>query len=240
MAAYAAYYYSVNPLNAALSRIPVGVAVPDQKLVLPCDMERTEFQNDYGRRYDIAGSVTLLLARDGQQEASLGIVRGVNADLFTDEQVSFVQRLSPHILRAIGLNRRLAALEAERNSFEAALDRMETAVLLLNGEGAISYCNAAATELLKKGDGLTASRGRLSAASPSAQTLLDEVIRNAVAATGARGGSLSLPGENAARPLIARIMPFAQKSEVWLAGSEVRAIVFVSDPGRRERDRLRR
>lgn len=52
LAAYAAYYYSINPLNSALSRVQVGSAVPDHQLVLPRDMERTEFQNDYARRFD--------------------------------------------------------------------------------------------------------------------------------------------------------------------------------------------
>ena len=238
LAAYAEYYYAVNPLNAALSHIPVGAAVPDQQLVVPSDLKRTEFYNDYGRRFDIAGSVTLLLARDSRQEASLGIVRGVGSDLFTDEQVAFVQRLSPHILRAIGLNRRLASLEVERQSFETALDRIETAVLLLDGEGQIYYCNAAGTKLLKRVDGLTASRGRLSAISSSAQMTLAGHIQNALAVKGARGGSVSVPRQHSARPLIVRIMPFAQKSDFWIAATGARAIVFISDPDRPDGDSI--
>ena len=230
LASYAEYYYSINPLNSALARIPVGVAVSDQQLVKPGELKRTEFYNDYGQRFDIEGSITLVLARNSLHEACLGIVRGLGSDVFTGEQVSFVQRLAPHMLRAIGLNRRLASLNAEFKTFEAALERMETGVLLLNGEGLIHYCNASGIELLNKCDGLTFSRGRLSAANSAAQTLLAGLIQTALAAKGARGGSVSLPRQNTPRPLLMKIMPFAQESDVWLAGSAVRAIVFISDP----------
>ncbi len=120
LAVYADYYYSVNPLNSALSRIPVGLVVPDHRLVAPRDLERSEF-NDYARRFAIAGSVTLMLARDSQYEACLGIVRPLRSDVFRMKRSSFVQRLAPHIQRAIGFNRRLAALQNERASLEAAL-----------------------------------------------------------------------------------------------------------------------
>ena len=81
----------------------------------------------YVRRFDIVRSITLLLARDAHQEACLGVVHGIGTKVFTDEQVSFVQRLSRHILRAIGLNQRFPALQAERQAFEAALDGMDAA-----------------------------------------------------------------------------------------------------------------
>ena len=169
-AAYAEYYFSVNPLNAALASVAAGIAVPDHRLVARREIEKTEFYNDFARRFGIAGSITLMLTRNKQYEACLGIVGRFGSDIFTDEQVSFVQRLAPHILRANGLNRRLAALQAEHKAFQAALDRLQIAVLLLKGDGAIYYCNAVAEELLRKRDGLIASRGRLSATNPTAQT----------------------------------------------------------------------
>ena len=128
LSAYADHFYSVNPLNTALSCIAVGAAVPDHHLVPRRELERTEFYNDFARLYDIAGSITLVLARDDRHEACLGIVRDVRSDLFTSEEVSFVQRLGPHILRAVSLNRKLASAAAERYAFEAALDQLEAAV----------------------------------------------------------------------------------------------------------------
>jgi DNA-binding CsgD family transcriptional regulator/PAS domain-containing protein len=229
-AAYAEYYFSVNPLNAALAAVPAGVAVPDHRLVARAEVENTEFYNDFARRFDIAGSITLMLTRNKEYEACLGIVGRFGSDIFTDEQVSFVQRFAPHILRAVALNRRLAELKYERTKFENALDSMTAAVLLLDGKGAIHYCNSAGQQLLRKRDGLTVLRGRLTALDACAQTRLAELIRAAMAARGARGGSVSLPRQPPAHPLHLRVMPFGRKSDFWLSGDEVGAIVFISDP----------
>lgn len=152
LAAYADYYYSVNPLNAALSRIPVGRAVPDHKLVARAEVQRTEVY-DFSRKFDIFGSVTIVVARDGQFESCLGIVCGRRSDVFSDEQVSFLQRLSPHIQRSIGLNRRLACMQNECATLETALGSTDTAVFVLNKAGVIHYCNAAGENFLKNAMG---------------------------------------------------------------------------------------
>jgi DNA-binding CsgD family transcriptional regulator/PAS domain-containing protein len=230
LTSYAQYFYAINPLNHALSRIPVGAAVPDHHLVAPRDLKTTEFYNDYGRRFDISGSVTILLARARGQEACLGVTRGFNSEVFSEAQTAFVQRLAPHVRRALGLNRRLAALQDERDALETALDRMNAAVVLLDEKGTIRYCNEASQQLLRKRDGLTVLRGRLTAFDPRAQTTLTELVRAAMAARGARGGSVSLPRQPPAHPLHLRVMPFGRKSDFWLSGDEVGAIVFISDP----------
>jgi DNA-binding CsgD family transcriptional regulator len=228
--AYEEYYYAVNPLNAVISNVPVGVAVAEHKLLPRSEIERSEFYNDWSRPSDLDGSIALVLARNCRYEANLGIVRGVGSELFSDEEVAFVQRLAPHLRRAVGLNQRLAALQGERRTFEAALDRRNTAVLLLNEAGALCYCNPAGAELLKKHDGLIASRGRLSATNTGAQCQLAGAVRAALAPKDAKGGSVSLPRRHSARPLRVRIMPFGQRNDFWLAGPQVHAIVFVSDP----------
>ena len=230
LAAYAEYYYAINPLNAALSRVPVGVAAPDHQLVAPRDLARTEFYNDFSRQSGLDGSITLVLSRDDRHEACLGIVRGFGSDPFTEEQVSFVQRLAPHLRRAIGLNRRLAGLENKLASLETALGSMETAVFVLDGTGVICYSNAAGEKLLEKRDGLKVSQGRLRADNSSAQNSLAGLMRKALAAKGGRGGSFPLPRQYSTRPLLVKIMPFAQKSEFWLNSTQPCAILFISDP----------
>jgi DNA-binding CsgD family transcriptional regulator len=230
LAAYAEYYYSINPLNAALSRIPVGAAAPDHHLVAPNDLARTEFYNDFARFSELGGSITLVLSRDDRHEACLGIVRGLGSDPFTEEQVSFVQRLAPHFRRAIGLNRRLVGLQDEHASLETALGSLETAVFVLDRTGVICFRNAAGEKLLKKRDGLKASQGRLYTDDSSTQNLLAGLTRAALAEKGARGGSLPVPRRCSTRPLLVKIMPIARRSEFWLNSAQPCAILFISDP----------
>jgi DNA-binding CsgD family transcriptional regulator len=168
----------------------------------------------------------------------LGIVRDVRSDLYTPEQVAFVQRLGPHILRAVSLNRQFAALADERRAFAGALDKLQAAVFLLDEKGAVRDCNRAATELLKEGDGIAAVRGRLVATNPNSQARFAELVRAATVPKEARGGSSSLPRMRSARSLIARVMPFGQRSDFWLTDTFVQAIVFISDPDRPDGDAI--
>ena len=158
------------------------------------------------------------------------MVRALGMDPFTEEQASFVQRLAPHLSRAIGLNRRLAGLESTLKGLDTVLGSMETAVFVLDGAGVISYSNAAGEKLLEKRDGLQVSQGRLRADNPGAKNSLADVVQRALKPTGARGGSVSVPRRHSMRPLIVKIMPIAQRSELWLNSTQPCAILFISDP----------
>ena len=230
LAAYGEYYYSINPLIAGLSRTPVGAAAPDHHLLAPEVFVRSEFYNDFAKQYDQGGSVTLVLSRDDRQEACLGILRAVGADPFTADQVCFIQRLAPHLQRAIGLNRRLMGLQDKLEGLETALGSMETAVFVLDGAGVISYSNAAGEKLLEKRDGLQVSQGRLRTDNPGAKNSLADVVQRALKPTGARGGSVSVPRRHSMRPLIVKIMPITQRSELGLKSTQPCAILFISDP----------
>ncbi len=230
MAVYAEYYDRINPLKAGLSRIPAGEAAPDHRLLAPEVFARSEYYNDFAIPYDMIGSITLVLSRDGRQEACLGVVRALGSDPFTDEQVAFVRRLGPHIRRAIGLNRRLAEMQNKNASLEAALGGVETAVFVIDSAGVICYCNAAGERLLDKRDGLTVSQGRLCADEANAQDFLAGLVKKALTAKGVGGGAFSVPRRCSARSLLVRVMPVSERSEYWLGGVQPSAILFVSDP----------
>ncbi len=229
-AAYANHYYSINPLNDAILRVPAGSVRADHALVAPSDLARTEFFNDYGKRFGIAGSVTIVMERDAHYEACLGVTRALGSDVFSDSQVAFVQRLVPHVQRAVRLNRLLAGLQSERETLESALGAIETAVFILDAGGVIVFANAAGEKLLARRDGLRAEHGRLVAETLNAQNTLAALIGNALVERGPRGGGVSLPRLRISRPLLVKIMPIAQRRGPWLNAPEARAVVFVSDP----------
>jgi DNA-binding CsgD family transcriptional regulator len=230
---YAEYYYSINPLHAPLSRVPVGSVVPDHHLVSRRDIARTEFFNDFSRISGLGGSMTLVLARDHLHESCITVMRAVGADIYTEEQAAFLQRLAPHLRRAIDLNRRLMGLENKVAGLETALGSIETAVFVLDRAGVICYSNAAGEKLVEKRDGLNVRLGRLFSDDPSAQNSLAELLQKALTAKGARGGSVSVPRRYSKRPLLLRVMPVPQSSEYWLNSAQPCAILFISDPDSR-------
>jgi len=227
---YEDYYYSVNPLNPALATIPVGIAMPDHALVPRDRYKNTEFMDDFSRRFDVCGSITLLAERSADRVACLGVVGNFRSEPFEPEKVALVQRLAPHLTRALALNRRLAQLDGEKRGYEQAMEQIDAAIVILAESGEVCYANAHALQLLRGGNGLRIMHGRLAAFSPLVDSRLAGAVRAALRLTHRRGDAVLVPRDNELRPLLVRIMPFAQESDLTFGGFGSRAIVLISDP----------
>lgn len=226
--AYAQYYFSINPLNPPLTRQPVGVVVSDDMLVPRRDYARSEFFNDYARRFDLCGSATAVLAKADGQIACLGVVQALGTDPYTPAELRVLQRLLPHLQRAVDLNRKLAACRLERNQAWAALDAMELAVLFLAADGSVLTTNQAGADLFRPGGGIAIRNRRLSAVDPKANNLLQAAVEGALSVEGERGGTVAVPRPAGQRPLLIRILPYLANNNLF--GSAAKAIVFIRDP----------
>jgi DNA-binding CsgD family transcriptional regulator len=123
-----------------------------------------------------------------------------------------------------------------------ALDRVATAVLLLDERGRVTVFNRAAGELLRRGEGLTLERDRqLRAAVTADGAALRRAIVGACstgAATSDDGGapwhagSALLVARPRGRPLQVTVSPLRLTVPI-LAGAPPRAIVLIADPDAR-------
>ncbi len=227
LSTYAEHYFSINPLNPPLTRLPAGVVVGDDALVPRHEYARTEYQNEYGRRFDIEGSATAVLAKSDGQLACLGIVSGVGAEPYSASELAILGRLLPHLQRAVDLNRKLVAVKAERDSMWNALDALELGVVLLDRNSKGIVCNAAARALLVIGKGLRAHKGRIVAVDHPTNTILQGFIGNAVSARGNRGGTMAVPRQEE-RPLLVRVTPSLNQAEQGIRAPK--AVLFIRDP----------
>lgn len=94
-----------------------------------------------------------------------------------------VQLLLPHISRSLGVMQRLRSTELAVATTLAALDRLPSGALLLDGAGRVSFANHAAQRMLNKGDGLrlhksshTVGLGELDAADMTTSRAIDAAI----------------------------------------------------------------
>ena len=191
LAAYAQYYFSINPLNPPLTRQPAGAVVSDDMLVPRSSYESSEFFNDYARRFDIVGSATAVLAKSDGQIACLGVVQPFGTDPYAQAELVLLQRLLPHLQRAVDLNRKLAACRGERDQAWAALNAMELAVAFLGADGTVRGANTACEALFRSGGGINVRGRRPVAANVSANGLLQGAIDAALKMRG--GGAARLP-----------------------------------------------
>jgi DNA-binding CsgD family transcriptional regulator len=228
--AYVRYYHAINPLMAPLARVPAGAVVSDRGLLPREVMVNSEYDQGYGRAFDIGGSATMVLACHGQHQSCLGILHSRSAEPFSQEHLALLGRLTPHFQRAIAINRKFEALRAEKDVLGGTLDRLEMGVLLLDTLGKVLHANAAAEALLRRGDGLFAAHGKLCATDSATNNALEAFVREAVTGTGQRGGFLAVKRADRLRPLSVRVAPLPEGHAAPQGEAAARAIVFLTDP----------
>ena len=128
-------------------------------------LERTEFYQDFCRHYEIHDIHKVMLARTGERQISLGLLKPKRtADHAAERKLT--RRLAPHIRRSLALANRIADSEDARGALGDALDLASAAVFFLDRRGRVRLCSGPAAQLAARRDGLVIERGRLRALHP--------------------------------------------------------------------------
>jgi DNA-binding CsgD family transcriptional regulator len=130
--------------------------------------------------------------------------------------------MPPNVRRAVEIDR-------EPHAAYAALERLESGVLLVGVDGYVVHMNAAAAEMIAAKDGLELSRNRLHAARIEPSREMARHIHDAATHCGRRGGTVILPRPSGRRPMVARVYPLSVRACV-LPPEGTCAVVFVADP----------
>ena len=152
-----------------------------------------------------------------------------------------LQRLTPHLSRALDATMRLGPLIDSSRQLARVLQLMPSAALLLDGKQRIVHANPAAEQLLRAGDGLTSSSNgglHLSAVLPNESVALS---RNLAQALRVAEGSGDLLGEplritrlSGAGALLVVPVPLPPPAfSLWELTDTARLLVLVIDPGAR-------
>jgi DNA-binding CsgD family transcriptional regulator/PAS domain-containing protein len=94
-----------------------------------------------------------------------------------------LQAVTPHLLWMSQLHRQFTALEARAAAAEGALDRLATALLLLNEAGQVLYMNDLAERFAALADGVTVRGGLLEVTASSDGQALQQLIRTSLQST---------------------------------------------------------
>ena len=117
----------------------------------------------------------------------------------------------------------------------ALLDNPRVGVLHLDRRGRILEVNDSARDILRKGDGLSDREGTLRARSPADQVRLEQLVGDALPASGAAvGGSMLLRRSPVLPPFGVHVQPVGVPQPDYGA-RHVAALVLVVEAGRRHR-----
>ena len=157
-----------------------GIVALGRSYINDHDLKNTEFLNDFGKRFDIQGGISVIISADGTALTSLSLSeRMAVGRRFGEQEVLLMRRLLPHLQRACLLHERLGALEHARGAAEQMIDRMPFGVILLDETARPRIVNRIARQILDSRDGLVL-QGTTVAASTTQQTI---ALRTAIAQT---------------------------------------------------------
>jgi DNA-binding CsgD family transcriptional regulator len=213
-------------------RVPGTVHV-GRELVPDAELVGTQFYREWLQPQGLFHRMSAVLLRDGASLCYFATLRGRRDSLFGFDKIRLCRTLAPHLRSAVQMRRQLAMLEVERNAAVEVLDRLPTAVVLCDPNGAPVIVNGAARKILAGNDGLVVRGGKLATRRQLETDALDTLISGAArAARGERdssGGTLPVSRASGLRPLSVLVAPMRAPSAVP-GHRRIAAALFISDP----------
>jgi hypothetical protein len=122
----------------------------------------------------------------------VGLHRSPDRAAFDDDDIAKLERLMPHLARALQVRRSFVALDRRNAALAEACDRLAAGMIGLDEEGRSLFANDAVRRMSARDDGLALDRsGRPYAADRAANQRLAELQRDV--ASGGSGGLVRVP-----------------------------------------------
>lgn len=233
-------HYGWNPWTAAMLGVPFNKAVVVNSLLEPGSIFKTGFYADVLRpqgHVDIMNTKHMAMSREGGI-GGFGFCLSDRGIERAHQNVRHLQRLAPHLDRALNASLHLGHLADGTRQLERVLQLMPNPALLLDGKGRVTHANPAADALLQTGDGLLSSLDgslQLSAALPAETKALSKALAQALAVASGAGDELNEPlrlsRPSGAAPLLVLPIPLPPPAfALWELLEQARVLVLVIDP----------
>ena len=219
-------------------RVPRLRQLPDSRLVSIKDLytaEEWKTSPTYNEMLRLAGyqdglNVRLDLPDGSHMTWCLG--DPVDSDGWGASRVAMATALLPHVRQFIRVRQALVRAEARATTVTALLDNPRIGVLHLDRRGQIMAANDRARRILRHGDGLSDRDGVLGAREPSDQLLLEQLVADALPASGAVAvsGSVLLNRSSDSPPFVVNVKPVGAPQPDYGA-RHIAALVLIVEPG---------
>jgi len=223
---YEREFAALDPAPPAFMSRPAGTAIPTYRL-LPEERRRpgvffSEFFRPLGLEECLGGT----LAAANGRFAMVGLHRAPDRKAFHDEDIAKLERLMPHLSRALQLRRSFLTLDRRDTALAEACDRLAAGFIGLDDGGRTLFANAAARRLSARSDGIALDRdGRVYAVDRAANQRLAELARDVV--SGGPGGVVRVPRPQGRAPYVIMVAPLNLEPGVDGGRRRSRGTLFV-------------
>ncbi len=228
---YDADFLGQNPWLTQLRKLPRLRAFSND--LEPADFERSTYFNEWVRPQGFRHALGGFVEETHTRAFHLGVLRSAKLARFSTQEVRAINRVFPHVRRAIGLSDVIGDVSAYESPLAHLIENLRSAAFLVDAAGKICQMNARAEELLHKPHGVSAVNRLLIASDPDAEKCLSQAIKCAchieLLVTSNGRTEVILPSPNAARPpLLAAIVPL--RGYAFVTDSEPCCLVLITDP----------
>ncbi|MGZ8156115.1 MAG: helix-turn-helix transcriptional regulator [Burkholderiales bacterium] len=169
-------YARVDPRLPICFHARVGEWISCHEYLPQAFVDENEFFQDFYVPYGCRFMSAVKLVDNDRWAAILGVHRGVRQQPLPAEAFRLLNRLTPHLQRALGLIEKSARLQTQRSVIKATLDGLAHGALVCDTRGQIYVANDPALALLADGDGLSLREDRIWAHEARAQARLTELL----------------------------------------------------------------
>ena len=234
------YFEVYHPLDERMPRmrqLPDSRIVHVDELLTEEEMKTSSVYNEILPRYD--GRNGLVTRLDGPDSSRIVWTVGdaVDAAGWTPTRIETVERVLPHLRQYVRVRQALVHARALGTSLAGLLETMGTGVVQLDRRGRVAAVNDRALAVLRERDGLRDEDGRLRAALPEEDRMLQRLVGGAVPfpdGPGA-GGSMTVSRERAPSRLQVHVSPVGAGEAAGGGSGRTGALVLVIDPASRLR-----
>ncbi len=229
-----------NPWSLGMKDVPPGKAVIANSLIGPGQLSKSGFYADVLAPQRIENGLHTrheALQRDGSF-GGFGFMLSARGSDRADHALSRLQRLTPHLGRALDATMAMGRVAGGAQNLAAILNVMPGPALLLDRAGRVAHANGAAELLLHERDGLAFDRGgrvQLTAVLSGERAALRRALILALEVAAATGTASSEPvrisRSSGAGPLLVVPVPLPPPQfELWELLDTARVLVLIVDP----------
>ncbi|TFV92308.1 helix-turn-helix transcriptional regulator [Oxalobacteraceae bacterium OM1] len=203
--AYNDYYFALDPLVEIAVQSSPGVWMNDWRDTPAERLLKSEFYNDFMRRYDTNAAMASLLLRSGSTVASISVQRPIGQEPFSKGDQALAELVFPHMQRAMRIYQRVHQIGIQSEAANAALDHLFAPIFIVEGSGKVLFANRAADKLCGVGGVISISNGKLCSRTRTLE--LESALFAAAHARGGRARALRLTAEAETQSLDLVVMP---------------------------------
>ena len=226
---YTNHYGALSVRMPAVLKSHVGEIYVDDRTMPFSQITSSVIYNEFYRPLDLAYCMACTLFRENERSSHVSLHRSHASGNFLPTETQFFERLAPHLVRALQLQRLVEQAKALTGGLRIALDHFQTAAVLVDGAARVVHANAAADTLLCRTESpFRLAGGRLTTNRPSEAARFQQLVAlssDPLGKTAPIGSFMDSDGN------VVSVMGAPVRRLGWLdVGPTSLAILFIAEP----------